>query len=85
MENKIGIIYQIIASVIGITIGTLVIIYRKKFLELQKGYFSKHKDFLNQKMLEGLKSKSDKNNYLLMIVVAIFIIILSVMQLVKVF
>ncbi|MES2930630.1 MAG: hypothetical protein V4665_02500 [Patescibacteria group bacterium] len=83
MENKFGVIFQIIASIIAIVISVLGIIYKEKFLELQKKYFSKHKDFMNRKMLEGLESKSDKSNYLLIIVIATFLIILAIIQLIS--
>ncbi|MDQ5971526.1 MAG: hypothetical protein QG566_472 [Patescibacteria group bacterium] len=84
MQDQIGTTYQIVTSIIGIVGGIVIIVYRKKFLELQKKHFSKHKDFLNKKILEGLESKSEKSNYTLTIIVAVFIIILSVIQLINI-
>lgn len=81
MENKFGAIYEIITLVVLIIGGVLLIIYRKQFLVLQKKYFSKHKDFLNQKMLHGLESKSEKSFYLLAIIVGLIFIATGVIKL----
>lgn len=82
MQDNIGRIYEIIASLVGITGGVLLIAYRKRFLESQKKYMSKRDDFLNRKMLEGVQSRSDKNSIRLIVVVAIILILGALYQLI---
>lgn len=81
MQDKIGTIYQIVASIIGIIGGILMIVYRKNLLQAQKKYFAKHKDFLNQKMSESLENRSEKNSYILIIIVSVLLIIGGIIQL----
>jgi len=85
MENKFGIVYQMIISLVIIIGSILVIIYRKKFLALQKKYFSKQKDYFNQKINQSLESRSNRNSYTLIVVIAIFLIVVASIQLWEVF
>ena len=84
MQDNIGRIYEVVASVIGLVGGVLIIIFRKKFLEAQKRYLSKRKDFLNQKMLESVQSRSDKNSYVLIVIIALILIIGGIYQLITI-
>jgi len=74
MQDKIGNIYEIVSSIIAIIGGILIIVYKKKFLELQKKYWSRRKDFLSQKMLQNLESRSDSTSYVLFTIIAILLI-----------
>ena len=84
MQENIGTIYQIVSSIVGIIGGVLIIIYRKNLHEAQKRYLSRRKDYLSQKMLEGMERRSDKNTYILIIVVAVMLIIGATLQLIKI-
>ncbi len=85
MENKYAVIYQIIISVVLITGSVLIIVYRKKFFELQKRYFSKQNNVFGRKVLENLEKKPQEYNTFLTVAVGLFIIILSVIELFKLF
>jgi UDP-N-acetylmuramyl pentapeptide phosphotransferase/UDP-N-acetylglucosamine-1-phosphate transferase len=85
MINKIGNIFGIIVSIIGIVMGILVIIYRKKFLKLNKDRLSKQKDILHQKMLESMENRSNQQSYILIIFVGAMIAIVGIFQLINIF
>lgn len=78
-----GIIYQIVASIIGILFGVLIISFRKKFLKLQKKYLPKRKDILNQTILESLNRRSEKNTYILYIFVGSGFVIAGIYTLIN--
>jgi len=83
MENKFGIVFQTISSIVGITIGVAIMLYKKRFLELQKRYFSKHNDFFSRQALKNLQTRSNLHNTLLSFIVGVGLIAISIFQLIN--
>lgn len=84
MENLEQII-KIVWSILVIVGGVLAIIYRKKFLDLQKKYFSKYEDGMNQKLLQGLESRSEESFYRLTIIICSVFIIAGLITIIRQF
>ena len=54
MNYDIGFWFQVIASIFGFIMGIIALFFTKKMNEAQIRYFSKQKDFLNQKIADRL-------------------------------
>ena len=71
MTDNIGGIYNLIVSIIILTIGVLIMVYRKKYLELLR----KKMDFWNE--------QSESYAYTLMFIVGTVFVVFGIVNIVK--
>jgi hypothetical protein len=83
MLNKIEVDYVTISSLMGITFGILIIVFRKRFLKTMMEGVSKQNDVLSQVILETWENKSSKRASVTAIIVGLVFIVISLLQLIQ--